>query len=69
MIKVTFNARAKWQSLDCLYCGNQATLQADAKKGNVSASIRCCSDPKCKDLAEISAKDCVEAGYRQITSH
>lgn len=66
-IKVTFNERESWQSLDCLYCGEQATLQAEARKGSASAAIRCCSNPECKQQASVSAMDCVERAALQLT--
>lgn len=60
-IEVTFNQLGNYQSLDCLYCGNQAVQQADTQKiGGYSASIRCCANPECMAQAKKSAKDCME---------
>ena len=60
-IKVTFARLAKYQSHDCLFCGNQATQQAETPKiKGYSAAIRCCPDPSCTAQAKTSAQDCMK---------
>ncbi len=31
----------------CVYCSNDATQEAILSTGNLTAIIRCCSDPQC----------------------
>ncbi len=57
MAEINFVKLAEWQPLDCLYCGSEATLQAEAKKGDVSTALRCCSKEECKALATSEANE------------
>ena len=49
--QVTFREKSSWQKDDCLFCTNNATLEAVVFEKNMTALIRCCSDAQCKSLA------------------
>lgn len=60
-VEVVFTPKETWQKDNCLFCGNQSVLQANAQKGRATAAIRCCRNEACKSKAANLARESVEA--------
>jgi hypothetical protein len=61
MAEVVFRPKSFFQKNNCINrgkdysCPNQSTLEAVCEEGNWLATIRCCTDPRCKKVASTIA--------------
>jgi hypothetical protein len=59
--EVVFNPKASWQKDNCLFCDNEAVLQAECG----SSAIRCCDDEECmQKAAEMAQRTAKAIGQR-----
>jgi hypothetical protein len=56
MTEVEYRPVSQLRGHECLCCPNRATQEVILSRGNLTAIIRCCDDPKCmcraRDLCE-----------------
>ncbi|MDI6734539.1 MAG: hypothetical protein QMD50_03600 [Patescibacteria group bacterium] len=55
--EVIIQKKSKYQKSDCLFCDNDSVFEAVC--GNI-ASIRCCRNKACKELAKKLARQALE---------
>jgi hypothetical protein len=61
MDQVEYRALSQFQNRECLWCDHDATQQAVFSRGNMTAVVLCCDDPKCMNRARDMCENTVGA--------